>query len=91
LEGPNAPGLAVPAPLLLLAAALPGVSTDRATINVVELMQKVGIPTGDLPDGSSNQMVLYAKKILEGYDQEVTQNGKVSVMTPAGPGYGIFE
>lgn len=91
LEGPGAPGSAVPSPLLLLAAALPGVSTDRATINVVELMQKVGIPTGDLPDGSSNQMVLYAKKILEGYDQEVTQNGKVSVMTPAGPGYGIFE
>lgn len=91
LEGPGAPGSSVPSPLLLLAAALPGVSTDRATINVVELMQKVGLPTGDLPDGSANQMVLFAKKILEGYDQEVTQNGKVSVMTPAGPGYGIFE
>jgi hypothetical protein len=91
LEGPNVPGFGVPSPLLLLAAALPGVSTDRATINVVELMQKVGLPTGDLPDGTSNQMVLFAKKVLEGYDLEVTQNGKVSVMTPAGPGYGIFE
>ena len=91
LEGPATPGTSVPAPLLLLAAALPGVSTDRATINVVELMQKVGLPTGDLPDGTPNQMVLFAKKVLEGYDLEVTQNGKVSVMTPAGPGYGIFE
>jgi hypothetical protein len=91
LEGPATPGTSIPSPLLLLAKGLPGVSTDRATINVVELMQKVGLPTGDLPDGTPNQMVLFAKKVLEGYDLEVTQNGKVSVMTPAGPGYGIFE
>jgi len=91
LEGPATPGTSIPSPLLLLAKGLPGVSTDRATINVVELMQKVGLPTGDLPDGTPNQMVLFAKKVLEGYDLEVTQNGKVSVMTPAGPGYGLFE
>lgn len=89
LEGAGAP-IRVPAPLLLLAAALPGVSTDRAAINVVELMQKVGLPTGDLPDGRANQMVLYMKKILEGYDKEVTENSKVEVMTPAGPGVGLF-
>lgn len=89
-EKPSLPGTSIPAPLLLLAAALPGVSTDRAAINVVELMQKVGLPTGDLPDGSTNQMVLYMKKILEGYDKEVSENSKVEVMTPAGQGIGLF-
>ena len=55
-------------------------------------MQKFGLPTGPLPDGSSNLMQLLNFAIQQGAEQEQAENGKVevSVITPAGvyPGYG---
>jgi len=46
--------ISIPQPLLALADLLPGTSPERASINVIEGLQKVGIPTGTLPDGSPN-------------------------------------
>ncbi len=41
----------IPLPLLLFTDFLPGTSPERASINTLELLQGVGIPTGTLPDG----------------------------------------
>ena len=76
----------IPLPLLLLSEFLPGSSPERATINTIELLQSVGIPTGTLPDGSPNLMAIYNLMSNKGADDEESENGKVegTVVTPAG-------
>lgn len=67
----------IPMPLLLLTQFLPGSSPERATINTIELLQSVGIPTGTLPDGSPNLMGVYNLMTHKGSDKEESENGKV--------------
>jgi hypothetical protein len=67
----------IPLPLLLLSQFLPGSSPERASINTIELLQSVGIPTGTLPDGSPNLMAVYNFMTHQGSDKEETENGKV--------------
>jgi hypothetical protein len=69
--------ISIPLPLLSLAALLPGTSPERASINVIEGLQKVGIPTGTLPDGSPNLMGLYDLISKRGSEKEEAENGKV--------------
>ena len=69
--------ISIPQPLLALADLLPGTSPDRASINVIEGLQKVGIPTGTLPDGSPNLMGLYDLISKRGSEKEEAENGKV--------------
>ena len=80
------PDGSLPLPLLFLTQFLPGYSPERATINTVELLQSVGIPTGPLPDGSPNLMGIYTLMSHRGADLEETDNGKTegAVITPAG-------
>jgi hypothetical protein len=80
--------ISIPLPLLSLAALLPGTSPERASINAIELLQGLGIPTGTLPDGSPNLMGLYNLATNKANDREESENGKVLVMTALGPGYG---
>ena len=63
-------GDSIPLPLLLLSRFLPGTSPERATINTIEILQKLGIPTGTLPDGSPNLMLLYNLATNQGADKE---------------------
>jgi len=67
----------IPAPLLYLSQFLPGSSPERATINTIELLQGIGIPTGTLPDGSPNLMLLYNLMSNRGVDTENAENGKI--------------
>lgn len=67
----------IPLPLLLFTQFLPGTSPERATINTLELLQSVGIPTGTLPDGSPNLMGIYNLMTHRGADKEESENGKV--------------
>jgi len=67
----------IPAPLLFLSQFLPGSSPERQTINTIELLQAVGIPTGTLPDGSPNLMLLYNLMANKGVDKENAENGKI--------------
>lgn len=67
----------IPLPLLLFTQFLPGTSPERATINTLELLQSVGIPTGTLPDGSPNLMGVYNLMTHKGADKEESENGKV--------------
>jgi hypothetical protein len=80
------PGGLIPIPLLLLAELLPGYSPERATINTIELLQSVGLPTGVLPDGSPNLMGIYNLVSNKGSDKEKADNGntQVAVRTPQG-------
>jgi hypothetical protein len=64
------PGSQIPLPLLALSDLLPGYSVERATINVIENLQKLGLPTGPLPDGSPNQMVSFVKQLIQGSEDE---------------------
>jgi len=82
------PGNEIPLPLLLLASMLPGTSPERTTTNAIEGLQGLGIPTGTLPDGSPNLMLLYNLVSNKAIDREEAENGKVEVVTLAGPGFG---
>ena len=70
----------IPKPLLYLSQFLPGYSPERATINTIELLQGLGIPTGTLPDGSPNLMLLYNLMSNKGVDAENAENGKVTIV-----------
>ena len=79
---------AIPMPLLLLTQFLPGSSPERATINTIELLQSVGIPTGTLPDGSPNLMGIYNLMTHRGSDKEESENGKVEGVVIVPPATG---
>ena len=70
------PSGSIPLPLLLLTQFLPGTSPERSTINTIVLLQKVGIPTGVLPDGSPNLMGIYNLMTHKGADKEHAENSK---------------
>lgn len=75
----------IPIPLLYLSQYLPGFSPERATINTIELLQGLGIPTGTLPDGSPNLMLLFNLMTNKGVDTEIAENGKIeAVLKPDG-------
>ena len=58
---------------------LPGVSPVRAAINATEILQQNGVPTGPMPDGSPNKMILYQIATQEGMTIEDAQNGVVDI------------
>ena len=80
----------IPAFLNLLSVLLPGYSSERATLNVIEQLQKLGLPTGPMPDGTPNQMNLAIKSLISGIDQEQTENGKVETSIKLPPPYGLL-
>jgi hypothetical protein len=67
----------IPAPLLALSPFLPGTSPERSTINTIQELQSLGIPTGPLPDGSPNLMLLFNLATNRGSEKEKSQNGKI--------------
>jgi hypothetical protein len=72
-------GNAIPLPLLLASKLLSGFSPTRAFINVVDELDKLGIPTGPMPDGSPNKFVASIKAIIDGIDREESENGQVQI------------
>lgn len=73
----------IPAPILALRGLLPGTDPNRSTINTIQFLQELGIPTGTLPDGSPNLMLLYNLSSNKGVDQENSENGKTEVTLDA--------
>lgn len=84
------PGGNIPTPLLFASQLLDGYSESRAFIGTIEELQKLGIPTGALPDGSPNLDVLSKFGQMKSMSKEDSENGKVQVaigplaITPAG-------
>jgi len=79
----NLLNLAIPGgsrpPTFALASAglLPGSSPTRAMANVTENIQKLGLPTGALPDGSPNIALPAIFQQLKGVKDEQLENGVV--------------
>jgi hypothetical protein len=80
----------IPLPLTFASRLLDGYSATRAFIGTIEELQKMGIPTGPLPDGSPNLTVLSMFGQMKAMSLEESENGKVQIaigplaMTPAG-------
>jgi len=83
-------GGGIPAPLLAAAQLLQGTSPTRAFINGISEWQKIGLPTGPMPDGSPNLALQAMFGAIKGQSQEQSENGKVQIfmkplsVTPAG-------
>ena len=82
LQSAGLGNITIPLPLLAGSAILPGVSDTRAFSNVIEQLQKSGLPTGDLPDGSPNLMNIGMFGMIKGMNQEQSENGKTDVFIP---------
>lgn len=80
--GRNPLTLDVPLPLLYTSKLLDGFSSTRAYLNILQRMQRLGIPTEPMPDGSPNQFLLVVQAIVEGIDQEMSENSKVAIALP---------
>lgn len=65
------------------AALLGGVSSIRGYANSIQNLQKMGLPTGDAPDGTPNMMNQAFMGMIKGMNQENAQNGKVPVFIPS--------
>jgi len=68
----------IPGLLLQVSKMLPGYSEDRAIMNVGELLEANGIPTGDLY-GQDNNVVAFFSSIIKGHQKEMDQNSFVQV------------
>lgn len=89
-SGSNIGSGGVPLPLLMASQLLDGYSESRAFLGTIEELQKIGIPTGPLPDGSPNLEVLSKFSQMKAMASEEAENGKVQIavgplsITPAG-------
>lgn len=79
----------LPSFAVALSATRSGMSQTRALSNIIDEMQKIGLPTGDLPDGSPNMMIQSKLADLNGFFTEMQQNGKVQGFSPPVPVGGI--
>ena len=52
-----------------------GTSPEGMTINTIQFLQELGVPTGTLPDGTPNLMNLYQRAIHKGHKKDVDENG----------------
>ena len=69
----------LPLPLLLASRLRKGYSKTNAFLNVITEFEQLGLPTGPMPDGSPNLMLIAMKSVIDGIDKEITENGRVDV------------
>jgi hypothetical protein len=69
----------LPLPLLLATKLRKGYSRTGAFLNVISEFEKLGLPTGPMPDGSPNLTLISIKAIIDGIDKEITENGRVDI------------
>jgi hypothetical protein len=72
-------GRDIPLPLVLASRLLDGFSKTRAFIGTIQELQDLGIPTGPMPDGSPNLTMLAMYAQINGYADELADNGKVQI------------
>lgn len=77
----NIPGFGgqVPYPLLIFSKFLDGSSATREFIGTIQEFQKLGIPTGPLPDGSPNLDLLSRFAEMKASQKEKSENGVVEI------------
>jgi len=72
-------GNSISLPILFGSQLLDGYSESRAFIGAIEEMQKLGIPTGPMPDGSPNLDILKIFGQMKAMSNEEAENGKVQI------------
>lgn len=72
----------IPLPLLFASQLMDGYSETRAFIGTIEELQKMGIPTGPLPDGSPNLNILQMFGQMKAMANEEAENGKIQIAIP---------
>ncbi len=77
-------GDTVPKPLLVATKLLSGYSASRAFVNSIEEYQKIGLPTGPMPDGSPNLGLASLFSQLKANKKEEDENSKVEGITGFG-------
>jgi hypothetical protein len=75
----------IPLPLLFASQALDGYSYTRAFLATVEEMQKLGIPTGNLPSGAPNKFVLGKLAQMKAMAKEESENGTIDAVAIVPP------
>ena len=68
--------------ILASSSLLGGVSDTRSFSNVIEKLQKQGLPTGNAPDGGPNLMSMAMMSMIKGMNQDNAENGKTEVFIP---------
>jgi hypothetical protein len=72
----------LPSFVLASSGLLGGYSPTRAFANVTENLQKLGLPTGPLPDGSPNIALSAIYQTLKASHDEQIKNGKTEIFIP---------
>jgi hypothetical protein len=80
----------IPLPLLALSGLLPGISPEKMTINGIEILQALGLPTGTLPDGSPNLTLQFLLGSNKGITKNIAEDGKIEGVGASGPITGKF-
>lgn len=79
LRGTN---IQIPPFLLPLASLRSGFNSVRATLQVIQNFQSLGIPTGPMPDGSPNLFMIAQQAAITGVESERDKNSKIAGLTP---------
>lgn len=74
----------IPLPLVALSVLRSGFDDSRAFVNIIQEYQKLGLPTGAMPDGSPNLMIISKFAEIKGIQKEDNENGVVKVFLPPG-------
>ena len=61
---------------------LPGSDPSRASVNTLQFLQKIGVPTGALPDGSPNLGLVSELARQTGQELSEASSGFVQVAIP---------
>lgn len=75
------PKLDIPLPALAFSSLLEGFSVVRAFNNHTTTLDKLGFPTGDLPDGSPNLGLIHDFSVMSAFKKELDENSKVQIST----------
>lgn len=75
------PKLDIPLPALAFSSLLEGFSVVRAFNNHTATLDKLGFPTGDLPDGSPNLGLIHDFSLMSAFKKELDENSKVQIST----------
>lgn len=75
------PKLDIPLPALAFSSLLEGFSVVRAFNNHTATLDKLGFPTGDLPDGSPNLGLINDFSLMSAFKKELDENSKVQIST----------
>jgi hypothetical protein len=71
----------IPPQLTALSTLRQGISETRCLLRVLEAYNKLGIPTGDLPNGNVNPVLLLEKERIKAIFDEIRENAKIEVTT----------